>query len=182
LDATVLKPLKVVVNSGNSAAGPTFNAIATALGQNAPQIEFIRVHHQPDHTFSNGISNPLLPENHAATADVVMENDANLGVAFDGDFDRCFFLDEKGQFIDGEYIVGVLAYMFLDKVPEASIIHDPCIIWNTQSVVAAMSGNAVQSKRVMRSSNKSCAKWMQFMVVKCRPTIIFAILPIVTAA
>ena len=97
------------MNSGNSAAGPTFNAIATALGQNAPQIEFIRVHHQPDHTFSNGISNPLLPENHAATADVVMENDANLGVAFDGDFDRCFFLDEKGQFIDGEYIVGVLA-------------------------------------------------------------------------
>ena len=123
------------MNSGNGAAGPTFNAIATALGQNAPQIEFIRVHHQPDHTFPNGIPNPLLPENHAATADVVMENDANLGVAFDGDFDRCFFLDEKGQFIDGEYIVGVLADVFLDKVPEASIVHDPRIIWNTQSVV-----------------------------------------------
>ena len=83
-----------MVNSGNGAAGPTFNAIATALGQNAPQIEFIRVQHQPDHTFPNGIPNPLLPENHAATADVVMENDANVGVAFDGDFDRCFFFDE----------------------------------------------------------------------------------------
>ena len=102
VDVTVLKPLKVVVNSGNGAASPTFNAISTALGQNAPQIEFIRVHHQPDYTFPNGISKPLFPENHSATADVVMENDANLGVAFDGDFDRCFFFDEKGQFIDGE--------------------------------------------------------------------------------
>ena len=146
VDATVLKPLKVVVNSGNGAAGPTFDAIATALGQNAPQIEFIRVQHQPDHTFPNGIPNPLLPENHAATADVVMENDANLGVAFDGDFDRCFFFDEKGHFIDGEYIVGLLADVFLDKVPGASIVHDPRIIWNTQSVVAAKGGTAVQSK------------------------------------
>jgi len=109
VDATVLKPLKVVMNLGNGVAGPALNAIATALGPNAPQIEFIRVHNQPDHTFPNDIPNPLLPENHAAKADVVMEHDANLGVAFDGDFDRCFFFDEKGQFIDGEYIVGVLA-------------------------------------------------------------------------
>ncbi len=146
VDTTVLKPLKVVVNSGNGAAGPTFDAISTALGQKAPHIEFIRVHHKPDHTFPNGIPNPLLPENHAATADVVMEENAHLGVAFDGDFDRCFFFDEKGQFIDGEYIVGLLADVYLDKVPGASIVHDPRIIWNTQSVVAAKGGTAVQSR------------------------------------
>ena len=86
-----------------------------------------------------------MPENHAATADVVVAENANLGVAFDGDFDRCFFFDEKGQFIDGEYIVGLLADVFLDKAPGASIVHDPRIIWNTQSVVAAKGGTAVQS-------------------------------------
>ena len=131
---------------GNGAAGPTFDAIATALGYKTPNIEFIRVHHQPEHTFPNGIPNPLLPENHAATADVVVAENANLGVAFDGDFDRCFFFDERGQFIDGEYIVGLLADVFLDKAPGASIVHDPRIIWNTQSVVAAKGGTAVQSQ------------------------------------
>jgi len=146
VDATVLSPLKVVVNSGNGAAGPTFDAIASALGQKNPNIEFVRVHHQPDHTFPNGIPNPLLPENHAATADVVLDTNAQLGVAFDGDFDRCFFFDEQGQFIDGEYIVGLLADVFLNKVPGASIVHDPRIIWNTQAVVAAKGGTAVQSK------------------------------------
>ena len=146
VDTRVLTHLKVVVNSGNGAAGPTFDAIAMALGHKTPNIEFIRVHHQPDHTFPNGIPNPLLPENHAATADVVVAENANLGVAFDGDFDRCFFFDEKGQFIDGEYIVGLLADVFLDKAPGASIVHDPRIMWNTQSVVAAKGGTAVQSQ------------------------------------
>ena len=146
IDTTCLTAMKVVVNSGNGAAGPTFDAVADALGEMTNALDFVRVHHEPDHTFPNGIPNPLLSENHAATADVVVETGASLGVAFDGDFDRCFFFDERGQFVDGEYIVGLLADVFLDEVAGATIVHDPRIIWNTQSVVAAKGGTAVQSK------------------------------------
>lgn len=146
IDTTCLTAMKVVVNSGNGAAGPTFDAVADALGEMTNALDFVRVHHEPDYTFPNGIPNPLLSENHAATADVVVETGASLGVAFDGDFDRCFFFDERGQFVDGEYIVGLLADVFLDKAAGATIVHDPRIIWNTQSVVAAKGGTAVQSK------------------------------------
>ena len=116
MDVSALKPLKIVVNSGNGAAGPTFDAIAGRL--DAP-LEFIRVHHKPDASFPNGIPNPLLPQNHAATAKVVKETGADFGVAFDGDFDRCFFFDETGQFVPGEYVVGLLASIFIEK--EATI-------------------------------------------------------------
>ena len=105
VDVGALRPLRVVVNSGNGAAGPSFDAIAAELDHRGAPIEFIRVHHAPDHTFPNGIPNPLLPENHAATADVVVRHGADLGVAFDGDFDRCFFFDERGQFVPSEYVV-----------------------------------------------------------------------------
>jgi phosphomannomutase len=141
-----LRPLRVVVNSGNGAAGPSFDAIAAELGRRGAPVEFIRVHHDPDHTFPNGIPNPLLPENHAATADVVLREGADLGVAFDGDFDRCFFFDGRGQFVPGEYVVGLLASVFLDKEAGAKIVHDPRVVWNTQDIVAARGGVAVQSK------------------------------------
>ena len=109
-------------------------------------LEFIRVHHTPDTTFPNGIPNPLLPENHPATADVVRAEAADFGVAFDGDFDRCFFFDETGQFVPGEYVVGLLASIFLEKEMGAKIVHDPRVIWNTQDTVAQEGGVAVQSK------------------------------------
>jgi phosphomannomutase len=109
-------------------------------------MEFIRVHHTPDATFPNGIPNPLLPENHATTADVVKAEKADFGVAFDGDFDRCFFFDETGQFVPGEYVVGLLATIFLEKEAGAKIVHDPRVIWNTQDLVAHKGGIAVQSK------------------------------------
>ena len=142
----VLSPLRVVVNSGNGAAGPSFDAIAAELGRRGAPIEFIRVHHTPDHTFPNGIPNPLLPENYAATADVVVREGADLGVAFDGDFDRCFFFDGRGQFVPGEYVVGLLASIFLNREEEAKIVHDPRVVWNTQDIVAERGGIAVQSK------------------------------------
>ena len=146
VDVKALRPLKIVVNSGNGAAGPTFDAIADRLlGLDAP-LEFVRVHHVPDFTFPNGIPNPLLPENHSATADVVMAEAADFGVAFDGDFDRCFFFDENGQFVPGEYVVGLLASIFLEKEFGAHIVHDPRVIWNTQDIVAQKGGVAVQSK------------------------------------
>ena len=104
------------------------------------------MHHDPDHTFPNGIPNPLLPENHAATAEVVVREGADLGVAFDGDFDRCFFFDGRGQFVPGEYVVGLLASVFLDREEGAKIVHDPRVVWNTQDIVTERGGIAVQSK------------------------------------
>jgi phosphomannomutase len=146
LNHSNLKPLKIVVNSGNGAAGPTFDAIADKLSSLGALLEFTRVHHEPDHTFPNGIPNPLLPENHAATGDVVKREGADFGVAFDGDFDRCFFFDASGEFVPGEYVVGLLTSIFLDKEVGAKIVHDPRVVWNTQDIVSEKSGIAVQSK------------------------------------
>ncbi|MDF1615224.1 phosphomannomutase [Desulfurivibrio dismutans] len=136
-----LKPLKVVVNAGNGCAGPVLDALAPHL-----PFEFIRVHHQPDGTFPHGIPNPLLPENRQATAAAVREHGADVGIAWDGDFDRCFLFDETGRFIEGYYIVGLLAEVFLNKHPGARIIHDPRLTWNTVDVVQQAGGVPVMSK------------------------------------
>lgn len=142
VDISSLAPLKIVVNSGNGAAGPTFDAIASHLDL----LKFVRVHHDPDCRFPNGIPNPLLSKNHAATAEIVKKIGADFGIAFDGDFDRCFFFDGDGRFVPGEYIVGLLASVFLVKEKEATIVHDPRVIWNTQEIVSSNGGVAVQSK------------------------------------
>jgi len=143
VDVGALRPLKVLVNAGNGAAGPTFDAIAKALS-GAP-LEFLRMHHDPDETFPNGIPNPLLPENQPVTGDAVLAHGADLGIAWDGDFDRCFLFDETGGFIDGEYIVGLLASAILAQHPGSKIVHDPRIMWNTQRLVAEQGGEAVVS-------------------------------------
>jgi len=159
LDLEALRPMKVLVNAGNGSAGPTFDAIAEALAEKGAPLEFMRLHHTPDGTFPNGIPNPLLPENRPVTADAVIDAGADLGVAWDGDFDRCFLFDAEGGFVPGEYIVGLLAELFLAKEPGATIVHDPRIIWNTQDVLARAGGKAVVSrtghaliKQVMRDS------------------------------
>ena len=138
-----IKPLHIVANSGNGAAGPTFDAITEAMGDT---LKVTRVHHEPDATFPNGIPNPLLPENHAATADVVRAEGADLGIAWDGDFDRCFFFDGDGEFVAGEYVVGLLAQATLALQPGAKIVHDPRVQWNTQALVAEAGGEAVVSR------------------------------------
>lgn len=160
VDLAALKPLKILVNAGNGAAGPTFDAIASELSDRGGPLTFERLHHDPDGRFPNGIPNPLLPENRPATADAVRACDADFGVAWDGDFDRCFFFDGSGAFVDGEYVVGLLAEAFLAKNPGATIIHDPRIIWNTQDIVAKAGGRAVQTrtghtfiKQAMRDEN-----------------------------
>jgi phosphomannomutase len=140
------KPLKIVVNSGNGAAGHVVDAIEQAFTALQVPVQFIKVHHQPDATFPNGIPNPLLPENRADTAAAVVAHQADFGVAWDGDFDRCFLFDEKGGFIEGYYIVGLLAEAFLQKNPGARIIHDPRLTWNTIDLVEQSGGQAVQSK------------------------------------
>jgi len=146
VDPPALAPLTILVNAGNGAAGPTFDAVAAALAAAGAPLRFLRLHHDPDPAFPNGIPNPLLPENRPVTADAVRAAGADMGVAFDGDFDRCFFFDETGRFIDGEYIVGLLAAAFLRRQPGAAIVHDPRVIWNTQDIVAALGGRAVQSQ------------------------------------
>jgi phosphomannomutase len=137
-----LKPLKIVVNPGNGCAGPAIDAIAPHL-----PFELIRVQFEPDGSFPNGIPNPLLPEKRADTANAVIAHGAHLGVAFDGDFDRCFLFDESGRFIEGYYIVGLLAERLLRTQPEGTrVVHDPRLTWNTVEMVQAAGGEAVQCK------------------------------------
>ena len=124
IDMTNIKPLKLVVNAGNGAAGKALDAIEAELQAKQVPIEFIKVHHQPDGSFPNGIPNPLLPESRADTANAVIEHKADMGIAWDGDFDRCFLFDETGEFVEGYYIVGLLAKAFLDKDPGAKIIKE----------------------------------------------------------
>ncbi|OJT47073.1 phosphomannomutase CpsG, partial [Serratia plymuthica] len=146
IDLKNLKPLKLVVNSGNGAAGHVIDAIEARFKLLNVPIEFIKVHNQPDGSFPNGIPNPLLPECREDTAQAVRKNNADMGIAFDGDFDRCFLFDENGGFIEGYYIVGLLAAAFLEKEQGAKIIHDPRLSWNTIDVVTASGGVPVMSK------------------------------------
>jgi phosphomannomutase/phosphomannomutase/phosphoglucomutase len=141
VDRTKLKPLKVVVNAGNGGAGMVIDRLEPHL-----PFKFIKVHHEPDGTFPNGVPNPMLEENRQSTIDAIVRHKADLGLAWDGDFDRCFFFDEYGTFIEGYYLVGLLAEVFLKKEPGARIVHDPRLTWNTLDVVARFGGKAVLSK------------------------------------
>ena len=141
VDVGKLEPLKLVVNAGNGTAGIAIDGLEEHL-----PFEFIKIHHEPDGHFPNGIPNPLLPENRSATADAVRHHGAAMGIAWDGDFDRCFLFDENGGFIEGYYIVGLLADSLLKSHPGAKIVHDPRLTWNTLDIVGEAGGIAVQSK------------------------------------
>ena len=141
VDVGRLRPLKVVVNAGNGGAG----LIVDALEPHLP-FEFIKMNNEPDGTFPHGVPNPMLEENRAATADAVRASGADVGLAWDGDYDRCFFFDEAGQFIEGYYLVGLLAETFLAQEPGARIVHDPRLTWNTLDVVRRHGGTAVLCK------------------------------------
>ena len=136
-----LVPMKVVVNSGNGCAG----AVIDLLEERLP-VQFVRLHHQPDGTFPNGVPNPLLPENRKETAAAVTLHQAHFGIAWDGDFDRCFFWDEQGNFIEGYYMVGLLAQEMLSREEGAKILHDPRLVWNTVELVEAAGGIPVQTR------------------------------------
>jgi phosphomannomutase len=146
VDMARLKPLKLVVNAGNGAAGHVIDAIEQQFINRKVPVEFIKIHHEADGTFPNGIPNPLLPENRSATAEAVVEHKADMGIAWDGDFDRCFLFDETGKFVEGYYIVGLLAEAFLKKHPGEKIIHDPRLTWNTIDIVNQNGGTPIQSK------------------------------------
>lgn len=141
VDVIKLKPMKIVANAGNGCAGAFLDAVAQHL-----PFDFIRINHEPDGTFPNGILNPLLDENRPVTANAVRDNQAQMGIAWDGDFDRCFFFDENGDFADGYYMVGLFASHMLKSYPGAPIIHDPRMTWNTIEMVRDGGGVPVQSK------------------------------------
>jgi phosphomannomutase len=141
IDVSALKPLKLVVNPGNGGAGIAMDGLKSHL-----PFEFVDVNYAPDGTFPNGIPNPMLLENQDVTSKAVLAHEADMGIAWDGDFDRCFLFDECGVFIEGYYIVGLLAESILKKNPGENVIHDPRVIWNTLDIVERAGGNAVQSK------------------------------------
>lgn len=141
VDHDTLKPLKIVCNAGNGGAGRVIDALEPHL-----PFEFIKLHHEADGHFPNGVPNPLLVENRAVTAERVIAEGADMGIAWDGDFDRCFFFDHRGEFIEGYYIVGLLAEAFLSRLGPQRVVHDPRLTWNTRDIAAQGGGEAVQSK------------------------------------
>ncbi|MFN5999487.1 MAG: phosphomannomutase [Paracoccaceae bacterium] len=141
--AAGIGPLRLVMNAGNGAAGPTLDALAEGLAAWGARLDLVRMHHAPDGTFPNGIPNPLLPENRPVTAEAVKSAGADFGVAFDGDFDRCFLFDGAGTFVDGEHVVALLAAAHLTTEPGAAIIHDPRVIWAVQDSVRKGGGRSV---------------------------------------
>ncbi len=136
-------PLKVLVNSGNGAAGPTLDALAEGLAANGSTLDLVRMHHDPDGSFPNGVPNPLLSENRPATEAAVRTAGVDMGVAFDGDFDRCFLFDGQGAFVDGEHVVALLARAQLALHPGGAIVHDPRVLWAVQDTVAKAGGRSV---------------------------------------
>lgn len=146
IDITALAPKKIVVNSGNGVAGHVIDAIEEVFALKNVPIEFVKVHHQPDPTFPNGIPNPLIEERRHATIEAMKSSKADFGIAWDGDFDRCFLFDETGAFIEGYYIVGLLAEAFLQKDEGAKIIYDPRLTWNTEEIVKDAGGTPIMCK------------------------------------
>ena len=150
-----LKPMKVVCHAGNGGAGPIIDLLEDAL-----PVEWIRIDHEPDPTLPNGIPNPLLPEKRARARAAVIESGADLGLAWDGDFDRCFFYDHRGDFVEGYYLVGLIAQTMLRREAGAAILYDPRLTWNTEDLVKAAGGRPVMCKtghayfkQVMRREN-----------------------------
>ncbi len=141
VDRAKLRPLKVVCNAGNGGAGLVVDALEPQL-----PFEFVKLHHEPDGRFPNGVPNPMLIENRRPTAELVRRSGADVGLAWDGDFDRCFFFDETGAFVDGYYLVGLLADFFLRRHPGARIVHDPRVMWNTIDIVRSLGGEPVLCK------------------------------------
>lgn len=150
-----------MANPGNGGAGPIVKELAKHL-----PCHFTYLNDTPDGHFPNGVPNPLLVENRDATSDAVRREGADLGIAWDGDFDRCFFFDENGRFIEGYYLVGLFASYFLKKHPGAKILFDPRLIWNTEDIIAREGAILSAARAVMPSSRNVCVGNMFFMAEK----------------
>ena len=158
VDRSALKPLKIVTNAGHGGAGIAIDELAPHL-----PFEFVSIHHAPDGHFPEGVPNPLLVENRAPTIDAIKASSADFGIAWDGDFDRCFFFDQNGRFIEGYYMVGLLASSFLDREPGAAIAYDPRLTWNTEAIVEEAGGRPIMSKTGHAFSRLPCERKTRFM-------------------
>ncbi len=138
-DAPV-RGIRMLVNAGNGVAGPAFDAVLAALEDRGCEIAVERLHHVPDGSFPNGIPNPMLPETHPQSAEPLRASGADLGIAWDGDFDRCFFFDETGAFVDGEYMVALIASSFLESKEAPCIVHDVRVVRAVREIVIAGGG------------------------------------------
>lgn len=146
INPSKLSPMMIVVNAGNGVAGHVIDALENRFNELNVPITFIKIHHTPDGKFPNGIPNPLIKKNQIATREAVLAHSADIGIAWDGDFDRCFFFDEQGNYIEGYYIVGLLTEAFLLKEPNATVLHDMRMTWNTIEIADKLGGNAVGVK------------------------------------
>jgi len=145
-DANALKGLHLLVNPGHGAAGPSFDAVVNTLAAHGAALQITRLHHNPDSRFPQGIPNPLLPENQSVTGHAVVAHRADIGIAWDGDFDRCFLFDHTGAFVPGEYVMALLAAHFCRAEPGAGIVHDPRVIWAVQHAISSHGGTAHQAR------------------------------------
>lgn len=141
VDVQMLRPFRLAANAGNGCAGLVLDRIESHL-----PFSWLKLHNTPDGTFPNGVPNPILEENRAPTADAVRSFAADLGLAWDGDHDRCFFFDEDGSFIEGYYMVGLFAQELLRQHGPSAVIHDPRLVWNTIDLVEKAGGRPVMSK------------------------------------
>ena len=137
IDADVIKPLKVVVDGGNGMAGPMIGPLLERLG-----LEPVTTYWVPDGEFPDHEPNPLLPENRQFLIDRVLEEGADLGIAWDGDADRCFFIDGNGVFVEGDFLTALLARRVLENEPEAAIVYDVRASRAVPDTVNALGGTA----------------------------------------
>ena len=143
VEGLTLKPAKLVINSGNGAAGPSVEALAEGL-----PFEIVHLQAQPDGRFPNGVPNPMLDRTRAVTSQAVREHGADFGVAFDGDFDRCCFFDERGEFVDPYYTVGMFAVALIARQSygDRRVVHDPKLVWDTAEQALSVGGQAIRNR------------------------------------
>jgi phosphomannomutase len=141
IDAGRVRPLRVIVDGGNGMAGPMVGPLLERLG-----LELVETYWVPDGEFPDHEPNPLLPENRQFVIDRVLSESADLGIAWDGDADRCFFIDDAGQFVDGDFLTALLAKQVLAKQPGAAIVYDVRASRAVPDTVAAAGGTAYRNR------------------------------------
>jgi phosphomannomutase len=145
VDIRRLKPLRILVNAGKGAAGPAFDAIAEALSAQEAPLKFVRMYHAPDSSFPDNLRDPALHCNVEATSRAVVKADADFGVAWDSDFNRCLIFDHLGRCVPGHYLTGLLAQAIVLREPGAMVLVDPRAEWSGQALVARAGGRVQKS-------------------------------------
>jgi phosphomannomutase len=142
VDLDAIRPLRIVIDAANGMAGTMLPPVLERL----PQIEVVRCYFEPDGTFPNHEPNPLLEENRAFIVEKTRAEGADLGVAYDGDADRCFFVDDSGEFIPGDFVTALLAEVMLGKSPGGTVLYDVRASWAVPRTIEAAGGTALVNR------------------------------------